>query len=347
MTRPAASYRVPTATSLVTIEYPGPVSSSSSSIDEAVATLGGLHRLSRALASSSKIPNAATSNNPDDAAAAAGGIGGAGSGADAGVVELNFRPEHPFSHATPGETVPANNWLVVKVTKRKRRKRPGVEVEKEDGASTGVFKVEPVGSVSKVVRFRGASNQIVRDIYTDLVMKSAAMADIQYCPEGAEQDPTVQLATAMRTLDGKLTLLLLNISYESFVLHSAVEALQKYRFPEPNEDFEMGHDLKLLPPPVFSRLGLPQVYAWVTSSFYLSLSIWAQDLTSYRYRKNPLSAPVTTTLPDGSEVTRLVNKNKYRGELITSVPFDTPTADVRLLLLLSSHQITVEDVLIT
>lgn len=160
MTRPAASYRIPTATSLVSIEYPGPVSSSSSSIDQAVATLGGLHRLSRALASSnnanasassSKLPNA---NNPDDAAATTANA--AGSGADAGVVELNFRPEHPFSHAIPGETVPANNWLVVKITKKRRRKRAD-EDEEAVSASSGIFKVEPVGSVSKVVRFRGGA----------------------------------------------------------------------------------------------------------------------------------------------------------------------------------------------
>lgn len=36
------------------------------------------------------------------------------------------------------------------------------------------------------------------------------------------------------------------------------ETLQQYRFPEPNEDFD--GDLRLFPPPVFSRLVVPQVY---------------------------------------------------------------------------------------
>lgn len=120
---PAPSYRVhPPA--IVTVEYPGPVASSSKSQLKAVDTLGGIQRLTKAL------------DNPH------------------GIVELNFRPKEPFSHTVPGDTVRTKNMVVVKVIKRRRKRRKTKIVGHEVLDDVGVYKVESVGTVEKVVRFR-------------------------------------------------------------------------------------------------------------------------------------------------------------------------------------------------
>ena len=134
----APTYRLDsTALPLVSIEYPGPVASKPQSTAAAIATLGGHGRLTRALCKTD------------------------------GIVELNFRPDVTFSHAVGGDTVEAGNTVVLKVVKRRRKKRPeGTAIEQDGTAgpggkkaaevqSSGVFTLEVVGAVSRVVRFKG------------------------------------------------------------------------------------------------------------------------------------------------------------------------------------------------
>ena len=63
------------------------------------------------------------------------------------LLELNMRPENPFAHPIPGDVVSTNN-ILMKIVKRKRRRAPGQD---DPG---GEYTVEPVGIISKTVRFR-------------------------------------------------------------------------------------------------------------------------------------------------------------------------------------------------
>jgi general transcription factor 3C polypeptide 5 (transcription factor C subunit 1) len=66
------------------------------------------------------------------------------------LLELKLRPGQPFAHSVPGEVVGTNN-ILLKVTKRKRKKRP--EGVLEDGA-IGEYVAEAVGVIPKTARFR-------------------------------------------------------------------------------------------------------------------------------------------------------------------------------------------------
>lgn len=62
-------------------------------------------------------------------------------------LELNLRPNDPFSHPVAGEVLQTNN-LLMKVVKRKRKTRG------PDGEAIGEYTAEVVGSISKTARFR-------------------------------------------------------------------------------------------------------------------------------------------------------------------------------------------------
>ncbi|KAL5487831.1 TFC1 [Sanghuangporus weigelae] len=179
------------------------------------------------------------------------------------LLELSWRPENPFAHPIPGAIVHANN-ILLKVTKRKRKRRNGEELP----APEGEFIAEAVGVIPKTVRFR-------------------SMADFQYNPDPS--DPVVQFRSAMDRMD--------------------VEYIRNYRIPPEKEDYELPTDemevdgsshpgpsksnLRLIPPPVFTRQTLPQIY---------------------NYKANPLS--VVTSYIDsqtGEEKKRLINKSRWKG----------------------------------
>lgn len=107
---------------LTSIELPYTLSSSSSSHQKAVASLGGPSRLSSQLQSKD-------ANDP---------------------VEMQLKPGDYFAHPVQGDYVKTAN-LLVKVTKRRR----------VDGTGEKVFKVDPVGLVDTTVRFRGESEQLL------------------------------------------------------------------------------------------------------------------------------------------------------------------------------------------
>lgn len=121
----APVYALP-ATSIVAVEYPGPIASTSQ--HKAIEKLGGLRRLSDALYR------------------------------DDGLVELNFRPEDNFSHSLPAVHVAAKNTIVLRVRKR-RRKRPILKLFNEQSIEEhGVYSIEAVGQIKKIARFRGAQS---------------------------------------------------------------------------------------------------------------------------------------------------------------------------------------------
>lgn len=159
--RPAPTYSIPT-TSIASIEYPGPVRNTPTSLSAALTTLGGPSKVSHSLSSLDSI------------------------------LQLNFRPHAPFSHSLASDTVPegeASHAVVLKVVKRSRRRTKTKIVGEQVLDERGVYTVQCLGRVERVVRFR-------------------AMADLQYEQEWTRNDPTVQLAQALKTMNGMATLLL-------------------------------------------------------------------------------------------------------------------------------------------
>lgn len=65
------------------------------------------------------------------------------------LVELALKPGDSFSHPIAGEVVP-NNSVLLKVTRRRRKKANGSNPEQV----IGDFKAEVVGVLHKTVRFR-------------------------------------------------------------------------------------------------------------------------------------------------------------------------------------------------
>ncbi|KAJ7283802.1 RNA polymerase III transcription factor IIIC subunit-domain-containing protein [Mycena rebaudengoi] len=199
------------------------------------------------------------------------------------VLELRLRPGNPFAHPIPGDVVPTAH-LLLKVVKRKRKNR----MDSDDGALQGEYTATVVGNVSKTVRFRG-------------------MADYQYQPD--MNDPVSKLRLAMDNMD--------------------VEAIRSYTIPPETADYmvpapgpssqggdvdmnldpelmgmpqpentlapnqQMRSNLRLFPPPLFSRQTLPQ---------------------HYNFKSNSASM-VSTSVDEetGEEKKRLINKMRWKG----------------------------------
>ncbi|KAG9317214.1 RNA polymerase III transcription factor IIIC subunit-domain-containing protein [Chiua virens] len=183
------------------------------------------------------------------------------------LLELNLRYGNPYAHPIPGDIVGTNN-ILLKVTKRKRRRV-------DDDGIIGEYTAEPLGVILKTARFR-------------------TMADYQFQPEMS--DPIAQLRLAMDRMD--------------------VDAIRQYTIPEEKEDYlfssSAGNDhnigpslvknggpsvtqsnLRLFPPPIFSRQGIPQ---------------------NYNFKPNAASM-VTTVVNEetGEERKRLINKGRWKG----------------------------------
>ncbi|KAF8484497.1 RNA polymerase III transcription factor IIIC subunit-domain-containing protein [Russula ochroleuca] len=224
------------------------------------------------------------------------------------LFELNLRPDNPFSHPLLGDLVPTNN-ILLRVVKRKLKKRPPPN-DGDDGAETveGEYTAVAVGVIPKTARFR-------------------SMADFQYQP--AQDDPLSKLRRAMATLD--------------------VDGIRGYRFPQETEDYttddpsamdvdidpqlvgrshpEAQHstqrsNLRLFPPPIFSRQGIPQNYKYVPppfrrryNDFLFSLTFYGRgepDVHRYYFRRRGKT---------GEEKERLINKGRWKGFGPTSVSF--------------------------
>ncbi|OCB90890.1 hypothetical protein A7U60_g1915 [Sanghuangporus baumii] len=176
------------------------------------------------------------------------------------LLELSWRPENPFAHPVPGAIVNANN-ILLKVTKRKRKRRNGEELPIPEGE----FVAEAVGVIPKTVRFR-------------------SMADFQYNPDPS--DPVVQFRIPPEKED-----------YELPTDDMEVDGSSQ---PGPSKS-----NLRLIPPPVFTRQTLPQIY---------------------NYKANPMS--VVTSYIDsqtGEEKKRLINKSRWKGYGPATLSFSDKT----------------------
>lgn len=117
-------------------------------------------------------------------------------------------------------------------------------------------------------------------------MCSVGMVDYQY--QADLSDPVAKLRVAMDNMDGDSNA---DFLYNSpMLIERAVDAIQQYRMPEPTEDYTIPADLvldpqlaqdastpspstvqpseplsnlRLFPPPLFSRQGIPQNYKCV------------------------------------------------------------------------------------
>ncbi|KAM5532733.1 hypothetical protein V8D89_013625 [Ganoderma adspersum] len=195
------------------------------------------------------------------------------------LLELRLRPSNPYAHPIPGEVVPTSN-IVFKVVKRKWRRQNG-DTASGDGA-VGEYTVEAVGVVPKTARFR-------------------SMADFQYQPNMS--DPVAKLRNAMDTMDVE-ELLQYHIppEKEEYTI-TAAEADPSAMDIDPqllgghaadsNADPKTKSNLRLFPPPLFSRQGVPQ---------------------NYNYKANTASVETIVVDEDtGEEKKRLINRMRWKG----------------------------------
>ncbi|KAK4705743.1 general transcription factor 3C polypeptide 5 (transcription factor C subunit 1), partial [Phenoliferia sp. Uapishka_3] len=106
------------------------------------------------------------------------------------------------------------------------------------------------------------------------------MADFQYNPKGFSSDPVVGVADALRRMD--------------------VSAIQNFSFPTPDESYT---EEQYLPPPVFSRQSVPQMW---------------------EYKAVPATAPTVSVRPSGEEVNRLINMSRWKGRPMMTIAFADP-----------------------
>lgn len=174
------------------------------------------------------------------------------------------------------------------------------------------------------------------------------MADFQYQP--AQDDPLSKLRMAMASLDGQY------LSLPSFLLIElldiTVEGIRAYRLPQEMEDYTIDDpsamdvdidpqlvgrtqpdaqhstqrsNLRLFPPPIFSRQGISQNYKYVApgpSNTLIYVSSSAVVVRYFSFKANPMST-VTTVVDEktGEEKERLINKGRWKGFGPTSITF--------------------------
>ncbi|KAF5387778.1 hypothetical protein D9615_000215 [Tricholomella constricta] len=213
------------------------------------------------------------------------------------LIELKLRPGQPFAHPVPGDVVATNN-ILLKIVKRRRKKR--LNGEMSDGA-VGEYTAEALGIIPKTARFR-------------------SMVDYQYQPD--MNDPVSKLRVAMDNMDVE-------------ALQSYVIPEEKANYMVPCEGSPSGTDmdldanldpqltgipvppphpeshssskpamrsnLRLFPPPLFSRQTIPQ---------------------AYNFKSNTASM-VSTSVDEetGEEKKRLINRMRWKGYGPASIIF--------------------------
>ncbi|CAE6426690.1 unnamed protein product [Rhizoctonia solani] len=234
------------------------------------------------------------------------------------ILELKLQPDNPFAHPVTGDVVGTNKLLVKVVVRRPKRGEQGLEGDevsdgdvaeptgdkgkgKEQAEGGGTYTAEVVGLIPKTVRFR-------------------SMADFQYQPN--EDDYIVQMRRAMDRLD--------------------VDAIRSFEFKPLQENYEEGgkSQLELVPPPLFSRQGIPQHYKYVppfprylpTSNhtsliFSTHLPVIPTHLPATSLKQNPMSVIHSTVDPrTGEETRRYIHKHRIKGSLApAAVSWDSET----------------------
>ncbi|KAJ3993157.1 RNA polymerase III transcription factor IIIC subunit-domain-containing protein [Lentinula boryana] len=233
------------------------------------------------------------------------------------LVELNFRIDDSFVHPIPGEVV-ANNSVILKVTRKKRKKTVEPEWnESRQYEHIGDFKAEAVGVLHKTVRFR-------------------SMVDFQYQPD--PDDPISRLRSAMHDMDAqaitsyrippekeeyRIMVQPLSSNTESALAAPIAMNLDPQLMNQgvnpvnpavssANQGFRS--NLRLFPPPIFSRQSIAQ---------------------SYNFKGNPASIVSTVVNEDtGEEKKRLINRMRWKGYGPATIAFsdanapDKPPANV-------------------
>uniref|UniRef100_A0A0W0FC86 Rna polymerase iii transcription factor n=1 Tax=Moniliophthora roreri TaxID=221103 RepID=A0A0W0FC86_MONRR len=278
-------------TSFYSVEYPGYVRESS--VPLAIQNLGGPSSLETAFRRGASKPES--------------------------VVELKLRPDNPFAHAVPGEVVPTNS-IVLKVTRRRRKRvANGSNAGNEDVSQVvGEYKAEPIGVLSKTVRFR-------------------SMVDFQFQPDTS--DPISELRSAMDNMNvEKLRSYKIPPEKEDYVVPSEVPMpastsdhgvdmdidpqliaederartannIREQQEQEQEMQVLMKSNLRLFPPPLFSRQTISQ---------------------AYNYKSNPAS--MESAIIDeqtGEEKKRLINRMRWKGYGPATITFTDPTVPDR------------------
>ncbi|EIW82231.1 hypothetical protein CONPUDRAFT_122910 [Coniophora puteana RWD-64-598 SS2] len=230
----------------------------------------------------------------------------------ASILELRLRPDNPFAHPIPGEIVSTSN-LVLKVVKRRRKAAP-MDVDSTPGGASGIvgdYTAEVVGITPKTARFRN-------------------MADYQFQPD--MEDPMAKLRLAMDKMDvDAIRAFRMPEEKEDYIVPSnysriSGDAVDKSVPIDPqlagpsivsasssteaaseastSSTSATRSNLRLFPPPIFSRQGLPQ---------------------NYYFKANPAS--VKTSVVDevtGEERTRLVNRQRWKGYGPSTIAYSDP-----------------------
>ncbi|KAK7049690.1 tau 95 subunit of transcription factor TFIIIC [Paramarasmius palmivorus] len=269
------------ATTLYSVEYPGYVSENS--VPKAVQNLGGPSSLESTFRR--------------------------GASKTESVIEVKLRPDNPFAHPVPGEVVPTNS-IVLKITKRKRKRRAQGSNLKDASQDIGEYKAEAIGVLPKTVRFR-------------------SMVDFQYQPE--DNDPISELRSAMDNMDvERLRSYKIPPEKEDYLIPSDKDhdvemnidpqliaedqqamqnGLNEGERPGQQTLTQMKSNLRLIPPPLFSRQTIAQ---------------------AYNYKSNPASI-VSTTIDEatGEERKRLINRMRWKGYGPATITFTDPTVPDR------------------
>ncbi|KAJ3807736.1 RNA polymerase III transcription factor IIIC subunit-domain-containing protein [Lentinula aff. lateritia] len=225
------------------------------------------------------------------------------------LVELKFQPDDSFVHPVPGEVV-ANNSIVIKITRRKRKGTvmPGLN-ELGQFELLGDFKAEAVGILHKTVRFR-------------------SMVDFQFLPDS--DDPISRLRSAMDRMDVQAITSYrtppekedYRIASESLFSNAASilgppemnidpqlveEGIDPANNTKPSSGQAFRSNLRLFPPPIFSRQGIAQ---------------------SYNFKTNPASIVSTVVNEETGEEKkkRLINRMRWKGYGPATIAFSDPTA---------------------
>uniref|UniRef100_A0A8H8CKA2 Transcription factor IIIC subunit 5 HTH domain-containing protein n=1 Tax=Psilocybe cubensis TaxID=181762 RepID=A0A8H8CKA2_PSICU len=259
------------------IEYPGYIGPQSTPI--AIRNLGGQTRIDHAFKRTAQKSQA--------------------------LLELSLRPETPFAHSIPGDVVATNN-LLLKVRRRKRKQPSASGSDATSNGLVGEYTAEVVGIVAKTVRFR-------------------SMVDYQYFPD--PDDPISTLRMAMNKMDVDY-LSSYTIPPENHDASAAPVALTSSSSrPQMDVDINMNLDpqlleisgmaepqpqqsnppitnqsnLRLFPPPLFSRQTIPQ---------------------GYNFKANTASM-VSTTVDEetGEEKKRMINRMRWKGYGPASIMF--------------------------
>ncbi|KLO18083.1 hypothetical protein SCHPADRAFT_136378 [Schizopora paradoxa] len=228
------------------VEFPGYVKDSS--VPQAVKHIGGQSTLNRIF-----NPNATKTDM---------------------LLELNWRPDNPFSHPISGGVI-VSHGILLKVVKKRRKRKDGAAGGEQP---QGEFTAEAVGIISRTARFR-------------------SMADFQFTPDMT--DPVVKLRMAMDNMDVQAICNYTvppeeedyGIPKDFDTSTTAPASAASTELPSDPMQRQSGSHLRLLPPPLFSRQIVPHIY---------------------NYKQNTMSI-VSTTVDEetGAEKKRLVNKSRW------------------------------------